>query len=354
MKILKISLLGALLTSVVSQAQVPEDMGFLGKDPAAWGEEISMVIDAQLIEGVDYGTVFLAKKIANSPDWSDSVLKESQLFEGYRSFESYLVEQDTNDRVLFGAEGAVVVHKALDQNDLNKLKDPEFLSKMDSSFNHTVLPQSEAVQEFLKGQAEGRDSALAAIEARAKASRRISDQKIATWKERVERQYEANINPSRMTLCSDSESVCMKSSAIFSPELRATMKSLKESSFVPSSLSNKVPDRIDFFSELRSAGKGELEGAQAGVVQTGFLANKFIISTKTKVLAYNLGNQSTLLVAKVYVEVELDDVEKYSIPGVINIRDFMMGESAFNSPVDFRKGLPAYSSDLLKSLASEL
>ena len=94
MKILKISLLGALLTSVVSQAQVPEDMGFLGKDPAAWGEEISMVIDAQLIEGVDYGTVFLAKKIANSPDWSDSVLKESQLFEGYRSFESYLVEQE--------------------------------------------------------------------------------------------------------------------------------------------------------------------------------------------------------------------------------------------------------------------
>ncbi|NCN42536.1 hypothetical protein GW916_14965 [bacterium] len=325
--------LTAFMTTLASAeiTTLPMDYGFLKENP----EELAILAP---------GEVFQSYQIKNSSDWNASVLGQSELFKGFRSFESWIVESDSNERVVYSSEVALVVNKKITQDDLNKIKDPNFLSQIDPSFSHQALDAQVALNEFLEAQKGGQTSALRSLEMAVK-KKKVKMSKADSMYVAIVNQLDRNL---QANFCKTPESSCLTSTAIFSGKIQSLMSAAKKY------VTDKIPDKVELMSEVRNATSEELGSATAGVVQTGFLANKFIISTKNIILAKALPDGSTLLSIATYAEFEKDDLEELGKIPLLNPYELIVGESSLYRGEGLAQGLPAYSAQLAKSLSEKL
>lgn len=322
-----LTLVAALSLNVHAAEKLP--YGFLKSNPQ---EVASLASQSGLVYSYD---------MRSSAEWDASTVKESALFSGFQSFESWDMVNNTNETIIYVSEVAFVMDKVVDQASLERLGAADFLSDIDPGFTHEAIPAERANAAYGEAQASGRDSSLNYLSSLVKKGQ-LSEAEKARLAERIEGQYQANVSKS---WCGD-QTQCLESTA--------RIPFLYRQLLAGASLAGvDVPDSVKVQSELRSLSASELkaQGASAGVVQVGFLSNKSLISMKNLILATGLGSGSSLVTIKTYVVIEKDDLDKFQSLGSY---DFVVGNSYLNSDEGITMGLPLYAQRLAEALREKL
>ncbi len=275
-------------------------------------------------------------------DWNSQTVAEAELFDGFRSFDSWNATTGVNDTVIYVSEVAFVTDKKITQDSLASLSRAEFLSEIDPGFAHEAVDAASANQAYVTTQEKGRDSARAVIEAQRNRNQIDENQKNQVLN-RIESTFQNNVS---VKWCMDSATSCLKSTARIPTFYRTLLSGV-------SAVIN-VPDSVEVYSELRVLNEKELasrRNASAGVSLTGFLSNKTLVSMSNDILAHDLGNGSTLISIKTYVVLEKDDLDKFARFGSY---DFVIGNSMLNGDDGILMGLPLYSQRMAEALRERL
>lgn len=328
----RLSLSTATLIAALSfSAQAAEKLpyGFLKSSPQ---EIASMASQSGLIYSYD---------MRSSEEWDSATVSEANLFDEFKSFESWHLVNNTNETIIYASEVAFVVDKVVDQSSLNRLGAADFLSSIDPGFTHEAVSTDSANAAYREAQNEGKESGLSYLATLVKKGQLTESEKVRLM-EAVENQYQANLSKS---WCGDA-SLCLESTA--------RIPFLYRQLLAGASLAGvNVPESVKVYSELSPLSSAALkkEGASAGVAQVGFLSNKTLISMKNLILSTSLGSGSSLITIKTYVVMEKDDLDKFQSLGSY---DFVVGNSYLNSDEGITMGLPLYAQRLAEALRGKL
>jgi hypothetical protein len=268
-----------------------------------------------------------------SSDWDQNTLTQAELFSGFKSFETWDLVNSKDETVIYASEVAFIIDQTVTQENLSKLQTAEFLSEIDPGFNHTSVTKEEANEAYQSAQEEAKSSTKTYLDDITNRGLITSEQKQSLIQS-VDTQVQTNLSAN---WCADGSSQCVKSSA--------RIPLLYQGVLSGASLAGiNVPSSVDVYSEVKN-----LEG-QVGVIQTGFLANKTLVSLKNTITAEDLGGRSLIRV-KTYVVLEKDDLDKFQFLGSY---DFVVGNSSFNSNEGITMGLPLYSQKMAEALKEKL
>lgn len=328
----KVMMVGALAISSQAIANEKIGYGFLNKSPS----EIAALASS------DPNEMTYSYDLRSSNEWNQNMVETSNLFNGFRSFETWNPKDNTNETIIYASEVAFIVQKNVNPQTFSQMANATFLSKVDPGFSHQNMTAEDANTIFRNEQASGKNSAIANLEGLSKKGA-LSEGEKNKWIAQVEKQHQQNI---QAKWCSSEQSQCVRSSAIIPTLYRAVLKG--------ASLAGVgVPESVDVYSELRSLSQDEVQnkGAIGGMVQVGFLSNKTLVSLKNTILAYALSDGTTLVTVSTLVVMEKDDLDKFSSLGSY---DFVVGNSYLNSDEGLTMGLPLYAQKLAESLRDHL
>jgi hypothetical protein len=317
-KTIALTLLALMLQPAWANTKMP--FGFLKSSPSE--------IAALAKDGVVY-----SYDMKSSKDWGTDVNSEAELFKNYVSFETWDVQNKSNEVIIYASEVAVVLDKTLTAKDLSRLSDASFLSEIDPGFKHQTLSAQQANADYQKDQAEAKAKTLKVIEL-LKQRGKITAATAADLSAKAEQQLKINASA---TWCQTPGSVCLESVAKIPATYRALLKGA--SSVID------VPNEIEVLSEIKPLSQG------VGVLQTGFMANKSLVSLKNEIRAFDLGSGQSLLTVKTLVMIEKDDLDKFQSFGSYN---FVIGESFLNSSEGITMGLPLYAQKMAEALKEKL
>lgn len=319
------SLMILMAVGFCAQANTQSSLGFLSDSSQMPNQEIVYAYD-----------------LRSSNEWSDEVLKASELFPGFKSFETWDILNNTNETVIYVSEVAFTINKTVSQSSLDQLGRAEFLSSIDPGFSHTSVTKEEANDAFSAAQKEAQESAVNVLELFEKKGK-ISAEQRASLTQASQGQLEKNLS---LKWCESSAAQCVKSTAKIPTVYKMALSGV-------SSTGLDIPDSIDIYSELKPVDAGALQaqGYQAGVTQTGFLANKTLVSLKNTILSKDLGNGSSLITVKTFVVIEKDDLDRFSSLGSY---DVVVGNSFLNTDEGITMGLPLYSQRMAEALREKL
>lgn len=289
------------------------------------------------------GQMFFAYDLKSSNDWGPEIAAKSEIFPGFKSFESWMVSEDTNETVIYKSETSVVVDKSLSAIDLKKLESVELMNSVDPAFKHQEVTADQVNQAYAKEINDGFLSAKEVLGSRLN-RRKLTNDEYQTQLARAEAQLQKNLN---VSWC-QSGSKCVLSKAAFPDTL--TFSALIAGA---NAMGMNVPSSLDIYTQITpmSAEQAAQLGASAGVTQLGVVANKFVISMKNVILLKEIAPNQTLMTIQVTAVLEKDDLDKLSLLGSY---DTLIGMGAANQDTGILMGLPALNQKLAEGLKSAL